>query len=905
MSQSLDPTLRGLNDCECCDGRTVPTPVKVENRPGLNAVVYRVGVHPQFLEAMLARLSASRYPALQELTTRDKDDFSVALLDAWATVGDVLTFYQERIANESYLRTATERRSVLALARLIGYQPSPGVAASTYLAFTLEDAAGSPDTTTIVEGTQVQSIPGPDEQPQTFETVEKIEARAAWNAIRPRLIQPQPLSLYMNSITVQGTTTNLKKGDRLLIVLGTGESNKIVRRITNVLTKPEKDTTIIELEKVLIAIDTPIVKSLQRGIVFRRRVRLSDQTIKAQIINKKWNQTDLSALVIQQGWSMKALSKSIARWRLEAFAKFEPAVFAFRKQAAPFGYNAPMRMTCNCEADPPEPNEPAGWDEWEPRNEFKNKIFLDNAYEEVVPGSYIAVYKPNRSGKIYSVKQVRCHPRTEYGISGKTTAIYLGADWWDPATDGFDVIRSTTVDVQSEKLDISQIPISEPVGGNSVTLDDFYPYLQVGQTVIFTGEPIDQEGVVKSESMTVAELTLEEGFSVITFTRALTRSYKRETVTINANVARATHGETVQEVLGSGDASQPYQRFILRQPPLTHVSASTPRGTASTLQVRVNDLAWHETATLYGRGPKERVFITRTDDDGKTTTQFGDGATGARLPSGQNNVRAAYRKGIGLDGLVKAKQLSLLMTRPLGLKSVTNPLAANGAADPEPLNKARQNASLSVLTLGRTVSLKDYEDFARSFAGIAKALATWSWDGQTRRVFITVAGPAGAEILTESTLYQNLLAALSQAGDPFAKFQVESYHKALFRIAAKVEVDQDYLPEKVLTAAEQSLRARFSFDSRAFGQPVTWSEVIAAIQAVAGVKAVDLDRIYRVDGTGSARQPLLRRPAIVVRKFTVLHRPLLAAMPVSNAEGEMMPAELLTLDPGPLDLGII
>ena len=48
----------------------------------------------------------------------------IALLDAWATVGDVLTFYQERIANEGYLRTATERRSVLELARLVGYAPS-------------------------------------------------------------------------------------------------------------------------------------------------------------------------------------------------------------------------------------------------------------------------------------------------------------------------------------------------------------------------------------------------------------------------------------------------------------------------------------------------------------------------------------------------------------------------------------------------------------------------------------------------------------------------------------------------------------------------------------------------------------------------------------------------------------
>ena len=58
---------------------------------------------------------------LLALTARDPSDPSIALLDGWATVGDVLTFYQERIANEGYLRTTTERRSVLELSRLTGY----------------------------------------------------------------------------------------------------------------------------------------------------------------------------------------------------------------------------------------------------------------------------------------------------------------------------------------------------------------------------------------------------------------------------------------------------------------------------------------------------------------------------------------------------------------------------------------------------------------------------------------------------------------------------------------------------------------------------------------------------------------------------------------------------------------
>ena len=114
-------------------------------------------------------------------------------------------------------------------------------------------------------------------------------------------------------------------------------------------------------------------------------------------------------------------------------------------------------------------------------------------------------------------------------------------------------------------------------------------------------------------------------------------------------------------------------------------------------------------------------MLLRHDDDGRTTVQFGDGINGARLPTGQNNVRAEYRKGTGLGGLVEAGQLSQLLSRPLGLKEVVNPEDAEGAEDPESRDDARKNAPTTVLTLDRAVSLQDYEDFARTFAGVAKA----------------------------------------------------------------------------------------------------------------------------------------------------------------------------------------
>jgi hypothetical protein len=209
---------RGLDDCGGCSGISVATPLTVFNRPGLSAIAYRVGTHAEFLQSMLAGLTDAKRPILGGLNTRDTDDLSIALLDSWAVVADVLTFYQERIANEGYLRTATERLSVLELARLIGYELRPGVAASTLLAFTLESAPGSPELVTLTKPIKVNSIPGPGEKPQTYESVETIDARIAWNTLLPRTTEPQTIGMGTKEVWLAGTTNNLTAGDAILIV---------------------------------------------------------------------------------------------------------------------------------------------------------------------------------------------------------------------------------------------------------------------------------------------------------------------------------------------------------------------------------------------------------------------------------------------------------------------------------------------------------------------------------------------------------------------------------------------------------------------------------------------------------------------------------------------------------------
>src|SRR4051794_15124098 len=98
-----------LNSCGCCEDEE-RTPV-VYNDPALEALRYRIGTHGEFLERMLRMIPRTAFGPLPALTrpltrftARSTDDPTVALLDACACVFDIVTFYQERIANEGFLR---------------------------------------------------------------------------------------------------------------------------------------------------------------------------------------------------------------------------------------------------------------------------------------------------------------------------------------------------------------------------------------------------------------------------------------------------------------------------------------------------------------------------------------------------------------------------------------------------------------------------------------------------------------------------------------------------------------------------------------------------------------------------------------------------------------------------------
>jgi hypothetical protein len=104
--------------------------------------------------AILADLTAIAKQFNPTWAVSDPSDIGVALLETFAYMGDILSFYTDRMASEGFLGTASQRASVLQIAAMFGYTITPSSAAVVTLTFTNGDTSNS---VTIAAGTQVAS----------------------------------------------------------------------------------------------------------------------------------------------------------------------------------------------------------------------------------------------------------------------------------------------------------------------------------------------------------------------------------------------------------------------------------------------------------------------------------------------------------------------------------------------------------------------------------------------------------------------------------------------------------------------------------------------------------------------------------------------------------------------------
>lgn len=328
---------------------------------------------------------------LHSLNAYTKDDHAIAILDAFSCIANVLTFYQERIANEGFLRTATERRSIASLSKALGYKLMPGIAASTFLVFMVEDSTGSLKIVDVPAGTKVKNIPLPGELPQTFETMSSFKARMEWNLLRPNLIVKQKIESTTKGLMLKGLNLNLTSGDAILLLdeermKNPGSDAWEVRIISTIVLHPECDATFLTWDKPLLKVKKPMV-------------------------------------------------------------------YAMRNYANLFGFNAPKMGIFTHEAGHVKAGqEDLKWPDLKlPVINGISFVDLDNFYPKVLPGSWIVLSDPGIGEEIYRVEHAHAVFRDEFTLRSKITRIATDIQ---KDLDKFSV-RETTILLNSEPLIIA------------------------------------------------------------------------------------------------------------------------------------------------------------------------------------------------------------------------------------------------------------------------------------------------------------------------------------------------------------------------------------------------------------------------------------------------------------------
>ncbi|MGW4891784.1 baseplate J/gp47 family protein [Kitasatospora sp. NPDC004240] len=794
------------------------TPLPVHNPPGQPTLRTRIGGFASFRRTMLERIAA--HPELAALTTRDPDDHAIALLEQWAALGDVLTFHGERYANERFLGTAVLDGSAHRLVELIGYRPRPGVSATTTLVLTLAaPSATTPGAAlTVPAGFPVQSVPGPGEQPQTFETLADCPADWRLNALpvygRPRPVDPlrEPGGALVHPAVAALWAERLRPGDQMLIVTPGRPTRP---RFPGAVVR----TTVAALDAGPAGLRLTLRHTAERaGATLHRPARTL--LLNGHDAPDTQPPTPVGDSTVPGG----------IRWE----------------------YNLPTDLSIA--SDGPLP--------------------LHARHDTLAVGTLLLVHSPGRFTRV--VRVTATAPGTErlLGPAGPTTTTVratvapklpripdrravqvteldgeevrwlgleyppaLGNELWVPG------VAVGPADAPATALRVPGPPGADPAAEPVLAPADLprrRPLVLADTGGRAVGTTV--QGAARLEPPGVTGGQACHLVVPVTAPAAETAPLDAGATALLGNAVPASHGVTVRgEVLGSGDASAAFQRFTLAQGPLTRVPAATPEGSVAALTVRVGGQASREVPRLPGAGPADEVHELRTGPDGSTTVQFGDGVTGARLRSGAADVVAEYRYGAGLAGRVPAGTLTQPLVRLPGVEAVVNPAAAQGGADQEDGRALRERAPGAVRVLGRAVSAADCADLLITTGQVAKARAATVWDGRGLLIAVTVAAPAGGAL--DPAARRLLARTVASASPPYRRVVVADFVPVPVAVAATVAPDPRADAETVLAGVRGALEGRLSFERTGLGRAVHLSDLYLATSTVPGAGAVTVTRL--------------------------------------------------------------
>ena len=870
--------------CEHDCPRPPRFPAVIHNRPALPRIDYRIGSYASFREHMLAQLDQA--DALAGWTHRKADDPGIALLESAAVAAEILAFYQSLYANEAWLRTAEWRESVAKLVALTGYRLAPALSGEAVFAL----AVKGDEAVTVPAGFGIKATLADADDAAVFEST---AAATAW----PHLGQ---FALY----TPRNPPAAIDAGiSTLELATAGGDASLAAREAVDL--RPG--------ERVMLVPDSSMYDRGGGSFSF------ADRQDAAEILVVREVTTTLDRVVVTfEGKLGLARGTAIRAFRVDR---------TFRH----FGHDAPRQVTRINETTGRAETEPtdfdrdilgfhsAGGDTDFYSDIQRDDMPLDREVDDLAVGGLLIcqglVDIPSAGNDLpfAVVREIESlAPDTPVwgGKSSPCTVATLTRQIIDNLSitgETADIRHIRFHEVTSPELSL-QAPTTWPGGGFGLdtALVYFGSYDEAGalagRELLLAEEDSGLMQTVKVQ--TVPDETAlagrdREGDWPWTVTLDQPPRFDREAfsekdngVTVYGNLLHADEGETqAQAVLGSGDNRQLFQTFALPKNPLSHHldPAATPPQVPA-LEVRVDGVLWQRRDVLFGAGADEPVYVVREDDDGNAFLQFGDGATGARLPSGSGNVVATWRKGAGARGPLAEDQKPKATGKLKPLDEVFMPEPATGGAERETVDDAREAAPARMQSLGRLVGLADYEAEARALPGVRKARADWVAPSGVPRIRLTVLTEGGSE--TEAAAVAEAMATAARERGA-SRFPVETvpgrrrwvaldltvaYESALLEsdIEAAVLAALGVLEEGAEEAPETGL---FAIPGRRFGQGAHVSQVLGAAQNVPGVTWVRVDGFDVIplasppsaDPSAVAMpEPLLRREAIGCEPTEVL-----------------------------------
>lgn len=700
-------------------------------------------------------------------------------MEWWAYLADILTFYNERVTNESYLRTAQLPESVNRLIALLGYRPQPALGAKGTLAALVNRARP----VLIPQGLQIQSKPGPGKQPQIFEmdaatTVSQPDSAPALPQAVPATslvstVSTSSGSVQVATLLVSGRLSGVKVSDELLLVNTDFDGTKddycvgTVRSLTDQIAPGGKHNTQVALTLI------------SSGGVFTD----TDAT--------HWNlqRSNATAALYQYQnppYKLPTTSASVQAHLASVFRQIKPGDLVLIDDNRSTGANPPFLGAVTA---------------------YGEAIYYAND-----PGSP-ALIPPGSSPAAPAIPLLHTVItfQTPDKITGDATTVVVRFGWKNIGT-------------------LINPPVTTISGSSAGSIQSSAPPAPVTPSGAPAG-PVDSKVLVEDVNEEGAFATID-GNGVLTLdpqARVLTPP-----LTTLFNLVGVSRGKSVlNEVLGSGDATVLNQDFKLQKSPVTYFADSagvSGPGYSSTVRVWVNAVRWNEVSSFFGQSENAQVFLTREDDDGNTHVVFN-----ARVPTGVNNVVASYRFGAGADSPDAGTLVSVLQPQP-GLASMANPVAPTGGADADPASKIRTLAPQSVLTFGRAVSLDDYQTLAAGAAGVRAAQASFVFDPSAQRpsVRVWVAGDSGA---TDAAY-----AAITGAADPNRAFTVLSATPMTIWLALTYVRDLRYQDAAVRQALHDALldpdQGLFGRNRIVIGKSIFNSDIYAVCLKVPGVVAI-------------------------------------------------------------------